>query len=66
MIEFASTFIVSAIQILLMLLAAPLVSGIIRKTKARLQNRRGATIFQPYPDLAKLLRKEVIIPATSS
>lgn len=66
MIEFASTFIVSAIQILLMLLAAPLVSGIIRKTKARLQNRRGATIFQPYLDLAKLLRKEVIIPATSS
>ncbi len=66
MIEFASTFIVSAIQILLMVLAAPLVSGIIRKTKARFQNRRGATIFQPYLDLAKLLRKEVIIPSTSS
>ena len=66
MITFASTFIVSAIQILLMVLAAPLVSGIIRKTKARLQNRRGATIFQPYLDLAKLLRKEVIIPSTSS
>ncbi len=66
MIEFASTFIVSAIQILLMVLAAPLVSGIIRKTKARIQNRRGATIFQPYLDLAKLLRKEVIIPSTSS
>ncbi len=66
MIEFALAFIVSAIQILLMVLAAPLVSGIIRKTKARLQNRRGATIFQPYLDLAKLLRKEVIIPSTSS
>ena len=66
MIDFALTFIVSVIQILLMVLSAPLIVGIIRKTKARLQNRRGATIVQPYLDLAKLLGKEVIIPTTSS
>ena len=66
MIEFLTTFVVSMSQLLLMLIAAPLVSGIIKKTKARLQNRRGASILQPYFDLAKLMRKEVIIPSTSS
>jgi formate hydrogenlyase subunit 4 len=66
MSEFATTLLVSAVQLLLMLLAAPLVNGIIKKTKARLQNRRGATVFQPYFDLEKLLKKEVVIPATSS
>lgn len=66
MIAVFSTLAVSGIQLLLVLLAAPLVNGIIKKTKARLQNRRGASILQPYFDLAKLMKKEVIIPATSS
>jgi formate hydrogenlyase subunit 4 len=66
MTDFFSTLFVAAVQLLLVLLAAPLVNGIIKKTKARLQNRRGATVFQPYFDLAKLLKKEVIIPSTSS
>ena len=61
-----TTLAVSGIQLLLVLLAAPLVNGIIKKTKARLQNRRGASILQPYFDLAKFMKKEVIIPATSS
>ena len=66
MIDFLITFFVAVFQFLLVLLLAPLVSGIIKKTKARLQNRRGASIIQPYFDLFKLLRKEVIIPSTSS
>jgi formate hydrogenlyase subunit 4 len=66
MTGFFSTVFVSAVQLLLMLLAAPLVNGIIKKTKARLQNRRGATVFQPYFDLEKLIKKEVVIPFTSS
>ncbi|MFI5252099.1 MAG: respiratory chain complex I subunit 1 family protein [Bacteroidota bacterium] len=50
----------------MMLAIAPLVNGIIKKAKAYLQNRRGASILQPYFDIAKLLKKEVIIPGTSS
>ncbi len=64
--EFIDTLFVFSIQLLVMLFLAPLVNGIIKKTKARLQNRRGASIIQPYFDLAKLLRKEVVIPVTSS
>ena len=66
MIEIVTTFVIMVGQLLLVLLAAPLVNGIIKKTKARLQNRRGASILQPYFDLAKLMRKEVIIPTTTS
>lgn len=39
----------------------PLTVGIIRKTKARFQNRIGAPIFQPFYDLAKLLKKDETI-----
>jgi formate hydrogenlyase subunit 4 len=35
----------------------PLILGILRKTKARLQNRIGASILQPYYDLYKLFCK---------
>jgi len=48
------------------LAVAPLISGIIKKTKARFQHRRGAGLVQPYFDLAKLLRKEVVVPSASS
>jgi formate hydrogenlyase subunit 4 len=35
----------------------PLTIGVIRKTKARFQNRIGPPIYQPYLDLAKLMGK---------
>ena len=35
----------------LVLLAAPLLTGFVRKVKARLQRRRGAPVIQPYRDL---------------
>jgi len=54
------------LQLLLVLAVAPLISGIIKKTKARFQHRRGAGLVQPYFDLAKLLRKEVVVPSASS
>jgi formate hydrogenlyase subunit 4 len=53
-------------QLLLALCFAPLVTGIIKKTKARLQNRQGAPVVQPYRDLLKLFRKGVILPSTAS
>ena len=56
----------SGLQLLLLLLVAPLLSGIIRTLKARLQTRRGPGILQPYRDLFKLLRKGMVIPDTAS
>ncbi len=53
-------------QTLLLLLLAPLVSGCIRNWKAKLQNRRGPRIWQPYLDLAKFLRKDMVISEHAS
>jgi formate hydrogenlyase subunit 4 len=55
-----------SVQLLLLLFASPLVAGIIKTAKARLQTRRGPSIWQPYRDLAKLLRKGMVIPETAS
>jgi formate hydrogenlyase subunit 4 len=51
---------------LALLLLSPLVSGVIRILKARLQMRRGPGIVQPYHDLHKLLRKGMVIPHSAS
>ncbi len=39
---------------------APLLTGTIRRSKARLQMRRGASIWQPYRDLAKWWTRETV------
>jgi formate hydrogenlyase subunit 4 len=41
-----------------MLAVAPLLKSLIKKMKARLQNRQGPPLFQGYYDLAKLFGKE--------
>jgi formate hydrogenlyase subunit 4 len=53
-------------QTVLIVLAAPLVTGFIQKLKARLQCRRGASVWQPYRDVAKLLRKGTVQSDTAS
>lgn len=45
---------------------APLLAGWVRKVKARLQNRRGAPIWQPYRDMYKLFGKEARMAHTAS
>ena len=54
------------VQIVLLLLLAPLVSGMIKNWKAKLQNRRGPRIWQPYFDLVKFLRKDMVISEHAS
>jgi len=54
------------IQVLGVILLAPLVSGVIKTTKARLQNRRGPRLFQVYFDLIKLLHKDSVVSPTVS
>src|SRR5438093_2001948 len=57
---------ITIVQWLVVVLGAPLLVGVIRKTKARLQGRLGAGILQPYWDLRKLLVKEVVIAENTS
>lgn len=54
------------LQAVILLVGAPLLRGIIARLKARLQRRRGASIWRPYAELFKLLRKEDLVPPTSS
>lgn len=53
-------------QTTILLAVSPLLVGLIRKVKARFQLRRGARVFQPYADLAKLFRKQPVISTTAS
>jgi formate hydrogenlyase subunit 4 len=57
---------VNILQGLILILGAPLVRGIIGRVKARLQKRRGTSIWRPYAGLLKLFRKEDLVPPTSS
>jgi formate hydrogenlyase subunit 4 len=53
-------------QMLVVLALAPLLTGLVRKAKARLLRRRGPSVIQPYRDLMRLLRKEVIVAESAS
>ncbi len=57
---------VQALQMLVVLAAAPLLIGFLRKVKARLLRRRGPSLIQPYRDLIKLTRKEVVLAENAS
>ena len=48
-------------QTALVLLLSPLITGVSKTLKARLQTRRGPGILQPYRDLHKLFRKGMVI-----
>ena len=64
--ELITGLVIILVQLALFLLLAPLVTAWIRKVKAIMQNRQGPRMTQPYSDLWKLLRKEVILPETTS
>jgi formate hydrogenlyase subunit 4 len=53
-------------QMLLVLLLAPLFTGFVRKVKARLLRRRGPPLIQPYRDLVRLMRKDVVLADSAS
>ncbi|WP_373100473.1 MULTISPECIES: respiratory chain complex I subunit 1 family protein [Pasteurellaceae] len=55
-------FLLAVVQALLLLLLAPLFSGISRMIRARIQSRRGPGILQDYRDIAKLMKRQNILP----
>ena len=61
-----TAYVLQIAQAMLALLLAPGLVGLIRWMKARLQNRRGAPMWQPYAELRKLFLKEVVVSNTAS
>ena len=57
---------VQGVQMALVLVLAPLLTGFVRKVKARLQRRRGPSLVQPYRDLWRLMQKEVVLADNAS
>lgn len=58
--------IIWTIQFILVSALSPLGIGLIKKIKAKLQNRQGASILQPYRDLWKLFHKDEVISTNAS
>jgi formate hydrogenlyase subunit 4 len=65
-LDTAGGLLVQGIQMTLVLSVAPLLTGLVRKVKARLQRRRGPPLIQPYRDLRRLLGKEVVLAHNAS
>ncbi len=57
---------VQGVQMALVLVLAPLLLGFTRKVKARLLRRRGPSLLQPYRDLLRLIRKEIVLAENAS
>jgi len=57
---------VQGAQMMLLLLLAPLLTGLVRKVKARLLRRQGPPLLQPYRDLIRLMRKDVVLAENAS
>jgi formate hydrogenlyase subunit 4 len=56
----------ASVHVVLVLLAPPLVLGIIAKTKAAIAGRVGPPWLQPYHDLWKLFRKGLVLSRTTT
>ncbi len=54
------------LQMTLVIAVAPLLTGLVRVTKARLLRRRGPPLIQAYRDLVQLARKEAVVADTAS
>ena len=59
-------FALQGMQMLIVLLLSPLLTGFVRKVKARLLRRRGPPLLQPYRDLIRLMRKDVVLAESAS
>ncbi|MFZ5669198.1 MAG: respiratory chain complex I subunit 1 family protein [Pseudomonadota bacterium] len=59
-------YLIQGAQMVLVLALAPLLTGLVRKVKARLLRRRGPPLLQPYRDLLRLMRKEAVLAENAS
>ena len=61
-----SAAVLQCLHMVLALALAPALTGVVRVTKARLLGRQGPSVWQPYRDLARLLRKETVVAENAS
>lgn len=54
------------LQVLFVLIVAPLYSGVMSRLKEIVQSKRGPSIFQPYRDLWKLFHKDQILSSETT
>jgi formate hydrogenlyase subunit 4 len=54
------------LQFIIIIIFSPLIQGIIKKLKANMQGRVGPGIFQPYYDLIRLLKKDMVLSDVTS
>lgn len=59
-------FIIEAVQIIIVILLAPLFIGWVRILKCWFQGRTSAGLFQPYRDILKLFHKDVVLAENAS
>jgi formate hydrogenlyase subunit 4 len=61
-----ANLVVQGAEMAIVLLLAPLLTGFVRKVKACLLRRQGPSLIQPYRDLVRLMRKEVVLAESAS
>jgi formate hydrogenlyase subunit 4 len=66
MIQTLPALFAQLVQMTMILVLSPLLTGLVRKVKARLQRRRGPSLIQPYRDLRRLLTKEAVVADNAS
>ncbi|NNN21311.1 MAG: formate hydrogenlyase subunit 4 [Acidimicrobiales bacterium] len=54
------------VQVIVVMIFSPLISGIITKGKERLQSRQGPSVLQPYRNIIKFFAKDEVVSETSS
>ncbi|NCT55003.1 formate hydrogenlyase [Candidatus Falkowbacteria bacterium] len=60
------TILIWIIQLFFVPVISPLIIGVIKKIKAKFQNRQGSSIFQFYKDLWKLMYKDEVVSKDAS
>jgi formate hydrogenlyase subunit 4 len=61
-----TAWLLATVQAALFVGAAPLLAGWVKRVKCHTQNRAAPPVTQPYRDLAKLLRKNVVLADNAS
>ncbi len=59
-------WVMAALQTLIFIAAAPLMAGWVKRLKCHMQNRAAPAVWQPYRDLAKLMRKDMVLAENAS
>ncbi len=53
-------------QFFIIIIFSPLVNGVIKKLKANMQGRKGPGVLQPYYDLLRLFKKDMVVSTVTS